>query len=244
MKSLTISRLFSTNLMLLVCLRLASQTVMSVYSDIGKNNVSEGIFIKSATMGYYKSGKYSLEAGFQTELKNNNKKGFSGYTMNAARSFMIKEIPLELKGFYTRTFPTQLLEETNWGTILKISQKHFEMSIGTNFRSYNFRPRTADIYEINNKNNKVHEIYNIMYSFSYNLKPSDNNWNVGLSVSNIDHFIINQETNPVFNLNGSYKLNSRICLNIQAWYKYAGVTNLELDHFGYFFRTGIIWNIN
>jgi hypothetical protein len=244
MNSTSIPRLFSTNLFLLICLNLASQPGLSVYSDIGKNNVSQGIFIKSVTMGYYKSGKYKLETGFQTDLKNNNKYGFSGYTLDASRSFMLKQLPLELKGFLTRTYPNQILVETNWGALLKIRKKHFEMSIGTNFRSYSFRQRAANEYEINTKNTKVHEIYNLMYSFSYFLKPTDDNWNVGLSVTNIDYFIINQETNPVFNLSGLYKLSSQICLNIQAWYKCAGVTNLELNHFGYFFRTGIIWNIN
>jgi hypothetical protein len=244
MKSISIQRLFTTNLFLLICLKLASQPGLSVYSDIGKNNVSQGIFIKSVTMGYFKSGKYELETGFQTDLKNNNRYGFSGYTLNAARSFLVKEISLELKGFCTWTYPNQILLETNWGAMLKLRQNHFEMSIGTNFRSYNFRHRAENEYEINTKNNKVHEIYNLMYSFSYYLKPTDHNWNVGLSVTNIDYFIINQETNPVFNLNALYKLSSQICLNIQAWYKCAGLTNLELNHFGYFFRTGIIWNIN
>ena len=48
-----------------------------------------------------------------------------------------------------------------------------------------------------------------MYSFSYFLKPTDENWNVGLSVTNIDHFVINQETNPVMNLCGLYNASSR-----------------------------------
>jgi hypothetical protein len=83
-----------------------------------------------------------------------------------------------------------------------------------------------------------------MYSFNFFLKPTDEQWNVGLSVTNIDHYIINQETNPVFNLQGFYKLKSPVKLFAQAWYKTAGITNLNLNYFGFFLRTGIIWNIN
>jgi hypothetical protein len=192
---------------------------------------------------YFKSGKNILEAGFQTDLKN-NKFGFSGYTLNASRILKIREIPLELRGFCTWTYPSEILEETNWGAFLKMRQKHFEMTIGTNFRSYNLRQKAIKDFEINTKKTTVHEIYNIMYSFSYYIKPSDDIWNIGLSVTNIDHFIINQETNPVFNLTGLYRISSPVSLYIQGWYKCAGVTNLELNHFGFFFRTGITWNIN
>ena len=45
-----------------------------------------------------------------------------------------------------------------------------------------------------------------MYRLSYYLKPADDKWNVCLSVTNIDYFVINQETNPVLNLSGLYKI--------------------------------------
>ncbi len=243
MKSTLILKLFFINFFSLICLNLVAQVGLFLYTDLGKNNVSQGIFTKSSTMAHYKSGKNMLETGFQTDLKN-NKFCFSGYTLNASRIFKIKKIPLVLKGFCTWTYPSEILEETNWGALLNMRQKHFEMAIGTNFRSYNFRQTAVRDYEINPKNTKVHEIYNIMYSFSYYLKPADDIWNIGLSVTNIDHFIINQETNPIVNLKGLYRISSPVYLYIQAWYKCAGMTNLALNHFGYFFRTGIIWNIN
>ena len=243
MKSTLILKHFSIIFFSWICFNLAAQPGFSFYTEAGRNNVSNGIFIKSAMLAYYKSGKNMLETGFQTDLKN-NKFGFSGYTLSASRKLKIKDISLELKGFCTWTYPSEILEETNWGTLLKMRKKHFEMTLGTNFRSYNLRQKAIKDFEINSENTKVTEIYNIMYSISYYLKPSDDSWNIGLSITNFDHFIINQETNPVFNLTGLYRISSPVCLYIQAWYKCAGVTNLELNHFGFFFRTGITWNIN
>jgi len=223
---------------------LLAQSGLSVYTDLGRNNVSQGIFIKSATIGYYKVGKVKMETGFQINLKDSKKNGISGYGIILSRKLIIKGIPFELKGFFVRTTPSAILCETNWGPLLKLRHNHFGIEVGTNFRTYSINDQAISEYKVDKNASKVHEVYNLMYSFSYYLKPTDESWNVGLSVTNIDHFIINQETNPVFNLYGIYKLNSPVCFFVQTCYKYAGVTNLELNHFGFFVRTGILWNIH
>lgn len=232
------------NLILFHNINLAAQPGLSIYTDVGSSNVSKGIFIKSATFGHYKFGKNNLETGFQTDLKNNNKSGFSGYAINFSRELVIKGIPFELKAFFVRTIPSEILCETNWGPLLRLRHNRFEMELGTNFRTYSINSRAISEYQIDKNATKVHEVYNIIYSFSYYLMKTDDRWNVGLSVTNIDHFVINQETNPVLNLNGIFKLSPPVSFFAEAWYKCAGVTNLELNHFGFFFRTGIIWNIN
>jgi len=223
---------------------LFAQPGISIYSDIGSNNISKGIFIKSAAFGSYKYGKNNFETGIQADLKNNNKTGFSGYTLSASRNMAIKDFSFELKGFFMQTVPSEILSETNWGALMEMRHNRFEMSIGTNFRTYSLRQRTSDKYEINNSHTQIREVPNVMYSFVCKMKPDDETWNLCLAVTNIDNFNINQETNPVVNLKGMYKLSSPVTLYIQACYKSAGVTNLVLNYFGYFIRTGIIWNIN
>lgn len=234
--------LITTSLFSLICFTSFAQSGLSVYTDAGKNNVSHGGFINSAILGYYKYGKNKVSVGFQTDLKNYNN-GFSGFTLNASRIVSIKNNPIDLKAFYTRTYPTAIFAETNWGILLQINHKRFEAVIGSNFRTFSFSQQAVNEYEISKKNSKVHEIYNLMYKCSYYLKPTDNDWNVCLSVTNIDYFLINQETNPVLNILGMYKLSSPVSVYLQAWYKCSGATNLELNHFGYFFRAGIVWDI-
>lgn len=221
-----------------------AQPELTIYTDAGKNNTSKGLFIKSATMGCYKFGKNRVGTGFQLDLKNSNNYGFSGYTINISRNLLTKRIPLELQGFFVLTRPYDLLQETNWGTLLKMKHKRFGMELGTNFRTYTLTKQAIKDYDSDKHSTKIHEVFNLMYSFNFFLKPTDEQWNVGLSVTNIDHYIINQETNPVFNLQGFYKLKSPVKLFAQAWYKTAGITNLNLNYFGFFLRTGIIWNIN
>ena len=235
-------KLITAPLFSLICFTSVAQSGLSVYTDAGRTNVSHGIFINSAILGYYKYGKNKVSAGFQTALKNYNN-GFSGFTLNASRIVSIKNNPIELKAFYTRTYPTEIFAETNWGILLQINHKRFEAAVGSNFRTYSFSQQAVNEYDISKKNSKIHEIYNLMYRLSYYLKPTYDNWNVCLSVTNIDYFVINQETNPVLNLSGMYKLSSPVSVYLQAWYKCSGVTNLKLNHFGYFFRAGIVWDI-
>lgn len=224
--------------------RLIAQPGLTIYADIGSNNVSNGLFIKSATMGHFKFGKNRVEAGFQNDLVSNNNIPFSGYTINASRELVIKDSRFELQGFCTWTLNSEFLRETNWGALLKMRHGRFEMEIGTNSRTYAFREHAIRIYKIEKNSESIHENFNLMYSFSYYLKKTNDPWNVGLSITNIDYFIINQETNPVINLRGLYKPGPRVCLFTEFWYKPAGTLNLTINHFGFFTRTGMIWNFN
>jgi hypothetical protein len=237
-------RAFLISLSLISCINSAAQPGLTIYTDIGSNNVSHGLFIKSSAIGQYKFGKNILEAGFQTNLKNYNKPGFSGYTINASRNFAIKRISLGIQGFYVSIISSEIIRESNLGGFVNMKLNHFEMTLGANFRTFAFRPGGISEYEIEKKSTKLHEVGNLMYSFTYNLKPGDNRWNAGLSVTNTDHYTINQETNPMFNLHGSYKLKSPIRVFAEAWYKIAGASNLEVNYFGFYMRTGLIWNIN
>jgi hypothetical protein len=232
------------SLFLMFSIKVMSQSGLNIYADMGSNNVSHGLIIKSAAIGYYKFGKNSVGTGFQTDLKNYNKHGFSGYTIDASREYIFKGISLAINGFYTTTISTSIIRESNAGGMLRMRFNHFEMVLGTNLRTYSVRQRGITDYEIEKNNTKIHEVSNLMYSFSYNLKPAKNSWNAGISVTNFDHFTIYQETNPMINLHGSYKVKSPVSLYAQAWYKIAGASNLEVNYFGFYIRTGIIWNFN
>ena len=45
---------------------MVAQTGVSGYMDLGSNNVSDGLFIKTAGLVQYQFGKNSVEAGLQT----------------------------------------------------------------------------------------------------------------------------------------------------------------------------------
>ena len=221
---------------------LMSQSRVTFFNDIGQNNVSNGLYIKTGSLFSHQFGKNCIETGFQFDLKSNNKNIFSGYNLKISRQAQLKYIPFNIHGFYLWVPFSDVLRETNWGILLDMKRNHFVLKFGTGFRTFAIPQKAFENYGINTSS-KIHENWNLLYSFGYNLKSLNNLWNIGLSVTNIDHFIINQETNPVFNLRGQYKARPPLDLFIESWYKSAGAFNLSVNYFGFFIRTGIVWDI-
>ena len=235
-------RITFTFLFLVASADLAAQPGLIIYADAGKNNASGNLFIKSAALANYEFGKNMIEAGFQTGLKNNGHPLFSGFNVNASREQSFKNFLFHLQGFYIRTSNTEILRETNWGALLDMRHKRFEMAIGTNFRTYSFTSGAVNEYRIKRDAVKFHENFNMMYSIGYSIKPTDDVWNAGLAITNFDTFIIEQGVNPALRLHGLYKPDPQVCLFAEAWYFSAGFLNMSMNHFGFLFKTGISWN--
>lgn len=235
-------RITVTFLFLIVCSDLLAQPGLKIYADAGKNNASGSLFIKSAALANYGFGKNRIETGFQIDIKNAGHSIFSGYNVNLSRGQSFKNFLFHLQGIYTWTGHSEILRETNWGALLDMRHKRFEMAIGTNFRTYAFKAGAIDEYKIKEDAGKFHENFNMMYSFGYSLKPTDDGWNAGLAITNFDNFIIEQGVNPALRLRGLYKPGPQVCLYAEAWYLTAGLLNLSMNHFGFNFKTGISWN--
>jgi hypothetical protein len=225
-------------------INVAAQPGLTFYADAARNSVSGGVFIRTAILGYYKSHHYQLRGGIQTNLVNGNNITLSGYRIDGSREFKIKNTRLGIHGFFLWTSASRIIQETNYGCAFTMNRPHFDMLIGTNFRTYSFKRDALKDYRIEKNETKIHENLNLMYSFSYNLKPSDYRWNAGVTMTNIDYFMINQETNPYVNLKGYYKLSPPVCLFAEGWYKNAGVTNICSNYFGFVIRGGVQWNFN
>jgi hypothetical protein len=226
----------------ITAMKLDAQPGLTLYSDAGKNTITDGLFIRSALIGHFRSGKNQIETGLQTNLYNGNKIVLSGYCINGSHEFRINNTLLELKLFWLWTASSNILQETNYGSSISMKLKHFEMQMGTNFRTYGFRRMAIEEYNIGKDATKIHENFNLMYSFSYNLKSLDSRWNTGITLTNTDYFLINQETNPYLNLHGSYRFSSPVCLFTEIWYKNTGSLNMSTNYFGFVIRGGVKWN--
>lgn len=219
----------------------AQPTVIGSF-EVGDNNAAESSYIKSNVIGQYQFGKYKAEAGFLMNLKNTGENFFPGYRLMVSRDFAIKEFPFSVQGFLVQNYD-EMLRETNWGLDASKEWKHIDLVLGTYFKIYAYRNEAIETYDIDENAEKMKEPFNFLYSFTYHLKPTGNPWNMGLTVTNFDYFHYNQETNPLFNLNGCYKLSENLSLFAQAWFETSGIFNINATYFGYYFRTGIKWNI-
>jgi hypothetical protein len=227
---------------LTVTLNLNAQPQLSTYLDAGGNKASDGLYIRTSAFGAWNFDKTKADVGIQFDLKNSSSKVFTGAVLNIARELSIKEFRFEVQGFFLYNPFSHLVHESNWGMLLNTERKHFTYKLGTEFRTYHLTQDAIEKYDIGlNKN--LHENWNLIYLLGYKLKPTDNKWNIGISITNFDHFIINQENNPLIFVRGSYKVSSPLTLYAEAWYKSAGTFNIYTDYFGILFRTGLIWKL-
>jgi hypothetical protein len=225
-------------------MNISAQPELTTYADASKNVLSDATTLRSAIIGAYKSGNNKIEAAFRTNLLNGSNTIFSGFSINGSREFRMKNLLFSLNGFWMLISPSAVLKETDYGCFISMKQKHFEMKIGTSFRTYGFRKKAIEDYSIENGETKINENFNMMYSFAYNLRPAYSIWNTGITLTNIDYFLINQETNPYLNLHFSYKVTSPVKLFSELWYKNAGFLNMSSNYFGYAIKIGLIWKIN
>lgn len=236
--------ILSILLLLIVISEGTAQVQLQSYFDVGSNNTSDGAFIKNGYRGNYQYKKYSVETGLQFDWLSNNPNTLTGFDIVGTREFSIKDFPFELNGFYMLNRFSDLAHENNWGLTIETRKlKHFAFALGTNFKSYKINSDALEEYNISKSNSKLEENWNLMYLVTAYLKPHTYHWNIGLSCTNIDYYIINQSTNPVFNLQGLYKPKSNLTLFMEAWYKQAGMLNINANYFGYFVRGGIKWEI-
>ncbi|MFH1000408.1 MAG: hypothetical protein V1783_06175 [Bacteroidota bacterium] len=221
-----------------------AQINLHSYFDIGETNVSEGIYIKNAYHGSYQLQNYNFEAGMQFDLRSNNPNTFSAIDVMAARQFRIKEFPIKVQAFFMLNRFSDLMQETNWGIRAgNEKQKHFVYSFGMNFKTYKFNKTYREENNFSRDESRLSENFNLVYLFSAYFKPIENDWNIGLSLTNTDYFLINQTTNPMINVQLKYKVKSNLLFYTEAWYKQAGVFNIYANYFGYFIRGGVKWEI-
>lgn len=229
-------------LCLIVDFNVNAQGSLSTFLDIGKNNVSEGIYIKSSVLGAYQFGETKITAGSQFNLKSNNTNALAGTSINVAHEFAIKEFQFEVAALFLYNPFSDIMHESNWGALVNVERTHFMYKLGTSFRTYRITKAALESYDIES-NRSLHENWNLIYLLAYNLKPMDNNWNIGITLTNMDHFLINQETNPMVYLRGTYDVKSSLRLFMETWCKSAGSLNISANNFGIFFRTGVKWNL-
>lgn len=223
-------------------LSLMAQPGIVSFAEFGTNNVSDGLYIRASGLGYYESGKYNFVAGAQFDVISINENFLTGLDLSASRDFRIRNFNLETEVFFKWTFYSGLLRVSDWGLLAGRDREHFSARIGTHFTTFSLTEEAMWYYDPAAET-KIHENWNILFLINYRVKKRDNIWNLGFSLTNVDYFINAQTTNPAININGSYRIKPKLDLYAETWLKSSGAFNSNSNYFGFFFRTGITWNI-
>lgn len=221
---------------------LLAQTSVQVFNDFGNNQSSGGNYLKASTLLEHSYANYQFEAGLQFNLVNTNNVLLSGYKVDIERTFYWQSKQFNVNCFYLSIPFSNLIRETNWGLWASYQFDHLSIQLGTHYRVFAYTNLAKEEFNFI-ETKPVSENWNLIYTIGYNFLKRDNFWNVGLTATNYDHFQINQETNPIINVNGQITLNESIDCFAELWYKTAGTLNLNVNYYGYFLRTGIVWKI-
>lgn len=218
-----------------------SQTKLGCFLDYGETNASFGSTSRIALTGDFKFKGHGIYLAAQSDIKDDSYNAFSGGLVKINKEIKIKSQPIKVEGFFMFTPYGSIQHESNWGLLLHHNRKYFSIKLGTHFRTYDYNSSAEKKY--NMPDNSIHENWNLLYLLQLYIKPLDHKWNAGIGMTNIDRFILNQETNPFFIASGNYKISTKLNWYAEALYKTSGIMNAHVDYFGYNFRTGIVWEL-
>jgi hypothetical protein len=210
--------------------------------DIGSNTLSDGLFFRTSVIAVWTLGKVSLEGGGQFDFKSTNENFLTGADFAASWNFKIGESDLDLKGFARWTLFSGLIRIPDLGLHAIWDSKYVTASLGTHYRTWVFSEQAQLEYNIGS-DSRVNENLQLLYLIGCRLKPRDNDWNIGLNMTNIDYFIISETDEPSFNLSGSYTTSRKLKFFGEVWYKSTVAYDSDINYSGVFLRAGLVWKI-
>lgn len=227
------------SLILLILLMSSSistaQSGFRSFLDLGKTNVSESYYLTENLVANYDASFVEFSGGVMLDLFSSNPYSLSGAFITANKDLHVKEYPVNLGAYFLLNRFSDHLYETNWGVLAKTKKyERLEVSLGINFKTYSLRSESV-------KPNKLNENFGLVYKATVFVKPTSNPWNISLNCTNIDFFLVNQPTNPLFSVNAKYEIKSGLDIFAETWYKQAGIFNIHAQYFGHLFRGGVIW---
>lgn len=220
------------------------QLKQTILLDAGSNTVSNGLFARPSITTSYAINSYYGSAGFQWTFSPAERNALSGWFISGGSKFRVREIPLSVDLLCLVNPYSERIRELNLGGVISHKLDHLDIHFGYNARKY-----MLDMGSEENENPdaeadiSIWEYRNFMYRGTLRLKERDAPWNFSVSVTNFDYFLIQQETNPMFNLAGYFTISDAVKLHSSLWYQGAGMSNIHANHYGFYFRTGVVWQV-
>jgi len=202
-----------------------------------------GAFGSYAFMADYRYGQIGARFGISALPSSSREIFLNGIYIQGEYLFQIRERPLTVQAKYLWKPVSHEIREMDIAIALDYSLDHWYFLLGNNYRRYGLRKSFREAHGYDRSESSITEPWNLMYTVSYKVFPPEHVWNLSASFTNIDFFQMAQETNPMFNLKGLYTPRPGLDLTLESWYMSAGLFNIQVDYYGFFFRIGIVWTI-
>ena len=220
------------------------QFKQAVLLDAGSSTVSDGAYLRPAAIAAYRFEKFSFGTGLQWTFSSAERKVISGGFISGGSDFKVREVPLSANLFVRRNPYSDIVKETLFGAVLKHERSRLDIHFGYHMRWYRLSESAVEQGEhLSGPALSIWEYRNFMYRGTVRLKERDAPWNLSASVTNYDYFLIQQETNPMFNVAGCFRVSDALAIHSSLWYQGAGMMNIHANHYGFYFRTGVVWQV-
>lgn len=224
--------------------RVSSQTINNSYFEVGSNYASAGFYGSLSTQFSQQFGNFEASAGGLFTLSNAQSNIFSALKLGISNNFQLKNRTLNVGAFYLFKPFSRDLNESNFAIFANYRTSHFGYILGLNSRIYSFNRSAIQKYNFPDSiKTSIWEPYNLMYRISYfhDIVPK---LNFEASITNYDQYLIQQETNPMLQVNFNYQLNNKLQLYSELTYMQAGMLNIRINYFGLYLKGGVIWQLN
>lgn len=224
-------------------IKLDAQYRLQNHIDVGKTQIPGSIYLNNSTYFDYTLKKTTFKGGIRMDILDQTSlnRFVSGIDLLVSQKFPLKKMEISINAQYFMNLFSKMITEYNTALYGKLKTSHFECIAGLHFRAIQLNSKYQELF--GNDNSTIYELWNLIYKIKYSLKESDSKWNIGLGITNLDYFVINQASNPMIFLDGQYKIKTKLTLFAEYWLLNAGVMNISANYYGSFLRAGVLWNI-
>lgn len=221
-----------------------TQVFIDSYLESGTTAVSDGIYGKLSSRLKYSVHDFTFTTGGLLSVSNNREPFFSAFEIKASKDFQLLKLPLKIESFYLWKPFSSILSETTAGISAQLKLTHFSFLMGANTRCYYITSKGKEALQLPvTSTNSLWEPINAIYKMAYVFFPAQK-WTSEIAITNIDEYLIEQETNPRICTKTTYDLNDKIKLYTDLSYIQTGLLNIRVNYFGVYLRGGILWKLN
>lgn len=224
----------------MVCLCARPQMAIDGSVCTGSSYVSEGQYTKLASWFSYKDQCWDFSAAAGAVFSQAREKQLDAIRLSLSRDQRIGDKLITPRVFYQFSPVSVRLNDQTAGLLFNHKSRRWYFDLGANTRWYSFTKRYKGMTGYTDK--VLWEPINIMYRLTWH-KPFGDKFEINPAVTNFDHFMIEQETNPFIMMNVLYKLNEKSRIYVDGIYQQAGFFNIRVNYFGYYLRAGCQLNV-
>lgn len=218
----------------------SAQLNLSLWGDAGDSQIDKNGYTSLSGQVSFQKSAYKATLSYSTLFTHWKETVANGLKFSIERQNKIQNFDFGASLFYLHKPISNELFEWNFGLLLSKAPGNWHLNLGVHYREIRLKSSVTQDYS----DGKIIEGLNLLYLAGYSIPFHSKNWDFQVALTNYDHFLLLQETNPMMNISVGFTGLNKLNLFSEFWYRTAGFNNIQVHYFGYFFRMGAIWQIN